>query len=147
MRKNMRKVIEAFLKREAAIGDSKKTCSTNGNVIWSYVMPIARHGDDGVVYLLEYNEAPSVTTRRQVQECLIAMSPTREIIRRCRIDTGPKDEPPTLSENGRLAPLLQPGEVRKRRQRNMRVYGCDSEQKTPSTYHNPNRVPRFTEEV
>lgn len=146
MRKNMRRVINAFLKREEAVGDPKKTCSTNGRVIWSYVMPIARHGDDGVVYLLEYNEAPTNTTRRQVQECLIAMSPTREIIRRCRIDTGPMDEPPKLSDKGRLAPLLLPGERRdRRRRRDFYTSATPLNPPRPVVFTPPDRKPRFTE--
>jgi len=40
-RKNIQKVIKAWLAGESASGDSKGTCSTDGLVIWSYGTVIA----------------------------------------------------------------------------------------------------------
>ncbi len=52
MRKNVRKVIEAFKRGEAAIGDSKRTIWTDGTTIFSYSTAIAIRvpGEAGVAY-------------------------------------------------------------------------------------------------
>lgn len=50
MRKNIQKVIEAYKQGKAAKGDSKGTCSTDGNRIFSYSTIIAeRVGDKTVI--------------------------------------------------------------------------------------------------
>lgn len=41
MRKNIAKVIRAFLDKKEASGDSKRTCWTDGDAIYSYRLPIA----------------------------------------------------------------------------------------------------------
>ena len=69
MRKNISKVIEAFKLRKPAKGDSKGTCSTDGNTIYSYAMPIARRDSDGSINVIARGTAPSVTTRSQVDAC------------------------------------------------------------------------------
>ncbi len=66
MRKNAEKVIKAFLEGKRAQGDSKKTIHTDGRVLYSYAMPIAAHTANGVE-LIEYERAPSATTRSQVR--------------------------------------------------------------------------------
>jgi len=75
MRKNMAKVIEAFKSGRAAIGDTKRTCSTDGNTIWSYAMPIAWRNPDGTIGVVAYEKAPSQTTRTQVRACMVALKP------------------------------------------------------------------------
>lgn len=63
MRKNIASAIDAFHNHE---GYRDKTCSTNGQTIFSYDMPIAeRHG--ATVGILTPEEAPSATTRAQVR--------------------------------------------------------------------------------
>lgn len=69
MRKNAAKVIKAFLSGNAAIGDNKETISTDGHVLWSYKMPIAARTVSGKYLLVEYDEAPSATTRSHVRAC------------------------------------------------------------------------------
>ena len=87
MSKNVAKVIKCFRNREACRGDSKGTCSTDGNVVWSYRMPIAWRVDRCIdhtdceeseavgracaaqesVRVIAYNLAPTNTTRSQVR--------------------------------------------------------------------------------
>lgn len=65
MRKNLQKVMKAFLKGESAKGDAKNTCSTDGITIYSYDMPIARRVYGGVE-IIRRDKAPSNTTRSQI---------------------------------------------------------------------------------
>ena len=66
MRKNIQKVIEAFTQGTSAKGDSKGTCSTTGETVYSYAMPIARRTSLGVE-LAEYDQGPSRTTKSQIR--------------------------------------------------------------------------------
>lgn len=67
MRKNAEKVIRAFLARKPAQGDSKRTISTDGSILYSYRMPIARHGVcDRTFVVMNREDAPSNTTRSHV---------------------------------------------------------------------------------
>lgn len=72
MRKNIEKVINAFRAGKPAIGDSKRTCWTDGKTLFSYRMPIARHAkhaNRGRIVLVRYSAAPTVTTRAQIRAC------------------------------------------------------------------------------
>lgn len=70
MRANIRKVIEAFKARRRAVGDSKRTCSTDGHTVYSYAMPIAwRDPVNGGVYVVPYDRGPSRTTKSQIRAC------------------------------------------------------------------------------
>lgn len=73
MRKNLQKVVEAFQHHTAKVGDAKRTCSTDGQSIFSYRMEIARRLPNGKVALLEYKKAPSQTTRSQVSALSFAL--------------------------------------------------------------------------
>ncbi len=73
MRKNAKKVIEAFLLHKPAVGDAKKTISTDGNVIYSYAMAIAKRLADNTVRLVPYLEGPTRTTRSQIRACEIML--------------------------------------------------------------------------
>jgi P2-related tail formation protein len=64
MRKNIAKVIDAFKRRVDAKGDSKGTCSTDGESIFSYRTEIARRLPNGLVWVTSY--AGSQTTKMQV---------------------------------------------------------------------------------
>jgi hypothetical protein len=71
MRKNISKVIMAFRYGKYAKGDSKATCWTDGTTIYSYQMPIARRvrrpgRRSGILQIVEYDRAPSATTRSQL---------------------------------------------------------------------------------
>jgi hypothetical protein len=68
-RKNISKVIEAFKAGRSAKGDSKATCSTDGNEIYSYAMKIAERLPDGSIWIEEYSKAPSATTRSHIRAC------------------------------------------------------------------------------
>lgn len=69
MRQNARKVLDAFARGEAAAGDSKRTITTDGSVVYSYRMPIAARRADGSVVVVEYIDAPTATTKSQVRAC------------------------------------------------------------------------------
>lgn len=77
MRKNVCKVINALVDGKPAIGDSKRTCSTDGTTLYSYRMPVARIVKRarvkspgivvrGKVQIVERERAPSNTTRSHV---------------------------------------------------------------------------------
>lgn len=70
MRKNMLKVLEAFKDGREAIGDSKRTCWTDGKTIWSYDMPIAQRlfneTSPPTVEVIDREKGPSRTTRAQI---------------------------------------------------------------------------------
>ena len=67
MRKNIQKVLDAFLARRSARGDAKGTCSTNGSSIYSYALEIARWNPDGSVWI--YPGASTRTTNSQISAC------------------------------------------------------------------------------
>ncbi len=67
MRKNLVKVLEAFVQGKEAHGDSKWTISTDGLMIWSYDMPIVQKMKDGRIEVLRSDLAPTATTKAQVR--------------------------------------------------------------------------------
>jgi hypothetical protein len=89
MRKNIRKVVDAFIAGKAASGDSKRTCHTDGVTLYSYAMPLARRidattyavvGDDAVWD----KRALSRTTRAQLRAVLFGL----ELVWRPRVEDG-----------------------------------------------------------
>jgi len=66
MRKNIAKVIAAFERGVSCIGDSKRTCWTDGDTIYSYRMPIAQRMKTGAIHVVTYDAAPTRTTKSQV---------------------------------------------------------------------------------
>lgn len=72
MRQNASKVIEGFKAGVAAVGDSKRTISTDGKTIFSYKMPIACRLPSGVIRVVSLSEAPSVTTKSQIRAIMAA---------------------------------------------------------------------------
>lgn len=78
MRKNARKVINAFLERKPAAGDAKMTIHTNGQQIYSYAMLIAERKPDGSVWIASYEQSPSKTTTTQIHACLVGLSHLRQ---------------------------------------------------------------------
>lgn len=77
MRKNMQTVIAAFIAGKPA---KEKTCWTDGDTVWSYRMPIAHRAADGTVYIVNYIDAPTVTTRSQVR-ALERSFPSTNVVR------------------------------------------------------------------
>lgn len=75
MRKNVRKVLEAFLKGKKLVGDHKHTISTDGNTIYSYDMPIARRYYDGstigYAQIINVEQGPTRTTRSQIRSLIV----------------------------------------------------------------------------
>lgn len=69
MRKNIRAVIQAFLAGRPAVGDSRRTCWTDGAILYSYAMPIGwrEHPKYGCVAVVAYECAPTATTRSHVR--------------------------------------------------------------------------------
>ena len=63
MRKNISNVIDAF---KNGFAHKERTCSTDGTTIKSYAMTIAERNLDGSVWVIDRGEAPSATTRSQV---------------------------------------------------------------------------------
>ncbi len=66
MRKNIVKVIEAFCRHEKAKGDSKETCSTDGEKIFSYSTVIAEYLPNHLIKIKDENGF-SITTRSQIR--------------------------------------------------------------------------------
>lgn len=73
MRANIRRVIDAFLQGAAAVGDSRRTCRTDGRVLWSYDMPIADRTPSGNIRLISRLAAPTNTTLSQIRACMTRM--------------------------------------------------------------------------
>jgi hypothetical protein len=75
MRKNISKVIEAFKKGKPIVGDSKRTCWTDGATIFSYQMPIAwwesdlQHPFTLRARVVDVDDGPSRTTKAQIRAC------------------------------------------------------------------------------
>lgn len=79
MRKNIAKVIDAFVKAggdgdyhtKLAVtrfkGDSKGTCATDGDSIFSYAEVVARRNEDGTVWIRPYGG--TATTRSHISAC------------------------------------------------------------------------------
>lgn len=78
MRKNIATVICAFSQSDSAVGDSKKTCSTNGEEIYSYNMLIARRKDERI-QVIKKDRSPSRTTSMQVN-AVMSSFPNAEIV-------------------------------------------------------------------
>lgn len=80
------KVITAFLQGKAADGPKcynknlsvfgERIIRTDGQVIYSYLMPIAFRGADGFVYLLDYKDGPSRTTKQQIDAIRYGVVPS-----------------------------------------------------------------------
>jgi len=66
MRKNILKVIDAYKQRKAAKGDSKASCSTDGERIYSYYTMIAKRKEDGFTHIVD-NSGWSRTTMMQIR--------------------------------------------------------------------------------
>ncbi len=66
MRKNIQKVIDAYLNHKAAKGDSKETCSTDGERIFSYSTLIAERLENGFTKVVAENGF-SRTTKMQIR--------------------------------------------------------------------------------
>lgn len=65
MRRNVEKVLKCFKEKKACVGDSGRTISTDGHVIYSYELPIAARGVNGAVYHLTGGHY-SQTTAQQI---------------------------------------------------------------------------------
>lgn len=78
MRKNIAKVIAAFKAGKSIKGDSKGTCWTNGEDIYSYRMKIARKWL-GSVQVIDRDCGPSMTTRMQISAIKLSF-PEAEIV-------------------------------------------------------------------
>lgn len=76
MRKNIRKVIDAFLSGKSISGDS---CRTDGEYIYSYSMVIACKTVHGKVLVPDREAAPSATTRSQIDACHFAIPNVNKI--------------------------------------------------------------------
>jgi hypothetical protein len=68
-RKNMQRVLEAWEQGRGAVGDSKRTCWTDGETVWSYDMPIMQRLGDGRVEVIARKQGPTNTTRSQIAAC------------------------------------------------------------------------------
>jgi hypothetical protein len=90
VRKNIGYVLDAFEQGKAAVGDSKRTCWTSGNVLYSYAMPIAWRHESGAVTVVAYEAGPSRTTRSQIRACEIffLQSPLLQVARRSLAQRG-----------------------------------------------------------
>ena len=75
-RKNVSAVIDAFL---AGRRHSEKTCSTDGERIYSYSLPIAARLENGHVVVLDKARSPSSTTSSQINAVLSAI-PSAETV-------------------------------------------------------------------
>ncbi len=66
MRKNIAAVIEAFKASKPCKGE---TCSTDGNIIYSYQLPIAHRVGTGGVLIIPVSNGESKTTRGHIRAC------------------------------------------------------------------------------
>lgn len=73
MRQNISKVLTAFQAGQPATGDSKGTCSTDGQTVWSYRMPIAWREPDGSITIVAREKGPSRTTKSQIDACRLRL--------------------------------------------------------------------------
>ncbi len=76
MRKNIEKVIAAFKAHKQAQGDSKRSCWTTGEEIYSYSTLIVRRNSDGSIWIHDRNSTR--TTNSQIDAC------TRSLLPPCR---------------------------------------------------------------
>jgi hypothetical protein len=70
MRKNIDRVVNAFIAGRHCGGDSLSTC---GNVIRSYDMPIAQRLSDGSLQILPTEAGPTATTRNHLSGVRVAL--------------------------------------------------------------------------
>lgn len=73
MRKNMKKVLDAFRVSKPAKGDSRKTCWTDGTHVYSYAACIGTRNPDGTV-TVHYDTRRSVTTNSHIRALEFAIS-------------------------------------------------------------------------
>lgn len=68
MRKNIAKVIAGFKEGKAVQGDSRRTCWTDGEAVFSYNMKIAKRirGAEDRILIVARECGPSMTTRMQI---------------------------------------------------------------------------------
>ncbi len=71
MRKNILRVLRAFEQGQAAIGDSKRTCWTDGETVYSYDMPIMQRLPNGAIEIVSYDTGPTRTTKAQIRACQV----------------------------------------------------------------------------
>ena len=114
MRKNIAAVIAAFLEGSPAVGDSRRTCWTDGEILYSYAMPIAwrKHPKYGCLAVVAYECAPTATTRGHVRAA------ESEVPGALRVWTSPKLDkllrPWSQPDGFALAPAPSPAERRQR---------------------------------
>ena len=72
MRKNISKVIEAFKARKSAVGDSKRSCHTDGETIYSYSTPIGGRRPDGTLWIT--SNRYTRTTNAQIAALRVALA-------------------------------------------------------------------------
>ncbi len=73
MRKNIEKVIAAFQAHKSAQGDSKRSCWTTGEEIYSYSTLIVRRNSDGSIWI--HDRDSSRTTNSQIDAVTLALRP------------------------------------------------------------------------
>lgn len=89
MRKNMRRALEAFEQRKPGKGDSKKTCWTDGDTLFSYAMPIAKWtfaetvaerdvSGESIPQLWISDESSTATTNAQIRAIALFFGTCRE---------------------------------------------------------------------
>lgn len=63
MRRNIERVLKHF---EQGRAHTERTCSTDGQIVYSYRLPIAFRDRDGSVSVLDPSRSPSRTTSSQI---------------------------------------------------------------------------------
>ena len=110
MRKNIQQIASSFLKQ---LPLHQTTCSTDGNVVLSYAMPIAiRIETTNEIYVVDPVDSPSVTTSSQISGIVQALVFNNTPFKRAslanmkRLRHGLAMEPETVEEapRKRLAP-------------------------------------------
>lgn len=90
MRKNVVKVVEAFLVGKRAKGDSKGTVWTDGQTIFSYDMPIAQRRNNRSLEVISSEAGPTATTRSQIRAVLFCLEQHGQLPRVVACLTGRK---------------------------------------------------------
>lgn len=75
MRKNIAKVLSAFIVGKKAQGDSKRSCWTDGETLYSYSTPIARWLGPPQSVAWVTSERMTATTNAQVRACMQKLAP------------------------------------------------------------------------
>lgn len=73
MRKNIAKVLQAFKAGIAGYGDSKRTCWTNGNILYSYALPIACWVNPERTQAMCAHRNSTRTTNMQISACMVSL--------------------------------------------------------------------------